>query len=209
MRVLLIGCRGSIGKRYAAIFKYLGIEFTGADLGIEYECSPALYSVFDKVLIATPTETHTDIAIKCMQAGCDVLIEKPVSTSLADIDLLQASAKVYKVDARMVCNWSYLVGMGKPGKNHIMYKNFHTGNDGLYWDCIQPIYLSDTIQIITDTPVFRCLVNGADITLLEMECSYINMIEDWIHHPERLWDLTDAFKATRKVKDEFVGGHSK
>jgi predicted dehydrogenase len=39
----------------------------------------------DAAILATPTETHVDIAISLLDAGKPVLIEKPVATELADV----------------------------------------------------------------------------------------------------------------------------
>ncbi|MCY3877685.1 MAG: Gfo/Idh/MocA family oxidoreductase [Rhodobacteraceae bacterium] len=38
----------------------------------------------DGVVIATPTDHHTEPTLQCLAAGCSVLIEKPVSDSLAE-----------------------------------------------------------------------------------------------------------------------------
>jgi predicted dehydrogenase len=44
------------------------------------------------VIVANPTALHLDIAIPAAQAGCAILLEKPVSHSLARIDTLQQVA---------------------------------------------------------------------------------------------------------------------
>jgi predicted dehydrogenase len=43
--------------------------------------------------VAVPTSQHLSVAIRLMEAGVDVLIEKPLATSLAEADELIASAK--------------------------------------------------------------------------------------------------------------------
>ena len=40
---------------------------------------------FDAVSIVTPDHLHADIAVKCAQAGKDMLIEKPIATSREDV----------------------------------------------------------------------------------------------------------------------------
>ena len=45
------------------------------------------------VIIANPTSLHMDIAIPAAEAGCHILLEKPVSDSLARIDELQKAAE--------------------------------------------------------------------------------------------------------------------
>ena len=36
-------------------------------------------SQMDAVIIATPTSTHADIAVDCLEAGKDILVEKPLT----------------------------------------------------------------------------------------------------------------------------------
>ena len=47
----------------------------------------------DAVIVTNPTSLHMDIAIPAAQAGCAILLEKPVSDSLARIDELQKAAQ--------------------------------------------------------------------------------------------------------------------
>jgi predicted dehydrogenase len=44
-------------------------------------------------VVANPTSLHLDIAIPAAEAGCHVLLEKPVSHSLEGLDTLQKAAK--------------------------------------------------------------------------------------------------------------------
>ena len=45
------------------------------------------------VAIATPSGQHADIAVDCIEAGCHVIIEKPIALSLADADRILEAAK--------------------------------------------------------------------------------------------------------------------
>jgi predicted dehydrogenase len=45
------------------------------------------------VVVANPTALHLDIAIPAAQAGCAILLEKPVSNSLERLDVLQQAAQ--------------------------------------------------------------------------------------------------------------------
>lgn len=47
----------------------------------------------DAVIVANPTALHLDIAIPAAEAGCHILIEKPVSNSLDRLDVLQKAAQ--------------------------------------------------------------------------------------------------------------------
>jgi predicted dehydrogenase len=47
----------------------------------------------DAVIVANPTSMHLDIAIPAAEAGCHILLEKPVSHSLERLDILQKTAE--------------------------------------------------------------------------------------------------------------------
>jgi len=47
----------------------------------------------DAVIVANPTSLHLDIAIPAAEAGCAILLEKPVSDSLDRLDVLQQAAQ--------------------------------------------------------------------------------------------------------------------
>lgn len=47
----------------------------------------------DAVIVANPTSLHLDVAIPAAEAGCHVLLEKPVSHSLDRLDTLQKTAE--------------------------------------------------------------------------------------------------------------------
>ena len=47
----------------------------------------------DAVIVANPTSLHLDIAIPAAEAGCAILLEKPVSDSLDRVDELQKAAQ--------------------------------------------------------------------------------------------------------------------
>jgi predicted dehydrogenase len=47
----------------------------------------------DAVIIANPTALHLDVAIRAAEAGCNILIEKPISHSLDRVDELEAALK--------------------------------------------------------------------------------------------------------------------
>jgi len=45
------------------------------------------------IIVANPTSLHLDIAIPAAEAGCHILLEKPVSNSLEQLDILQGAAQ--------------------------------------------------------------------------------------------------------------------
>jgi predicted dehydrogenase len=56
----------------------------------------------DVVDVCTPPATHVDVAVAAMQAGCHVLIEKPMALSVPDCDTIVEAAKRFAVSACVV-----------------------------------------------------------------------------------------------------------
>jgi predicted dehydrogenase len=107
IRVGVIGV-GYLGQHHARIYSELNeIELAGIadldkkradELAGKFQCKS--YSNYEDMLgsvdalsIATPTTSHHDIALACIRAGKDILIEKPVTVTVAEADnLIAASA---------------------------------------------------------------------------------------------------------------------
>jgi len=67
-------------------------EFSG--LQVEYDLTTALDRWQpDAVVVANPTSMHLEVAIPAVEAGCHLLIEKPVSHSMEGIDNLRTGLK--------------------------------------------------------------------------------------------------------------------
>ena len=64
-------------------------------------------SDIDAVIIATPTSTHTDIAIDCLNAGKDVLVEKPLARTYAEAKKIVDAAKKNKKKLMVGMNLRY------------------------------------------------------------------------------------------------------
>ena len=47
----------------------------------------------EAVVVATPTVTHAEVAAELMEGGADVMIEKPITASLAEADALVRLAR--------------------------------------------------------------------------------------------------------------------
>lgn len=61
---------------------------------VEYDLQEALKKHQpDAVIVANPTAVHLDVAIPAAQAGCHILLEKPVSHSLERLDILREAAE--------------------------------------------------------------------------------------------------------------------
>ena len=102
IRGLLVGY-GSIGRRHLANLHGLGIGdwavvHTGAGtLPFEPPCPVRSYSDLSDALeaeepvfavIANPTALHLPSALACVERGCDLLLEKPVSHTIDGLDTL-------------------------------------------------------------------------------------------------------------------------
>jgi predicted dehydrogenase len=82
----LVGVHDIDAARAGAIAEKFAIE-SFADLD-------ALLDAVDAVTVAVPTPAHHEIGLRCLRAGCDTLIEKPLAASLQEADdLIAAAAK--------------------------------------------------------------------------------------------------------------------
>lgn len=105
MTGLLVGY-GSIGRRHFTNLYSLGVTdwavvHTGrGTIPLELPCPARIYSDLSKALekelpcfavIANPTSLHVGAALACANAGCGLLIEKPISDSLEGVDELVAA----------------------------------------------------------------------------------------------------------------------
>ena len=105
MTGLLVGY-GSIGRRHLTNLHSLGVTdwavvHTGqGTLPVEPPCPARIYSDLPEALeaeapsfavIANPTSLHIDAALACVNAGCGLLMEKPISHSLEGVDELEAA----------------------------------------------------------------------------------------------------------------------
>ena len=105
MKILIAGL-GSIGRRHLRHLKALGAddillyrthqstlpdeELTG--LPVETDLQAALAHKPDAVIVSNPTAMHLDVAIPAAEAGCHILLEKPVSDSLDRLNMLKDAA---------------------------------------------------------------------------------------------------------------------
>jgi predicted dehydrogenase len=107
MRFLIAGL-GSIGRRHLRNLRALGEqdivlyrthraslpddELTGFPVETDLVRTLKKYHP-DAVIVANPTALHLNVAIPAADAGCHILLEKPISGSLERVDELEAAAK--------------------------------------------------------------------------------------------------------------------
>src|SRR5690349_1391459 len=109
LRVLVVGC-GNMGKSHAAAyhnldgFEICGIVSTGESKYVLNEKLGGGYSLFsdyyealeatkpDAVCISTYPDTHEAFAIKALESGCHVFIEKPLADSVEGAERVAEAA---------------------------------------------------------------------------------------------------------------------
>ena len=124
MRIAVLGC-GSIGRRHLHNLRRLGCDDVVAydpllearqavahELGVR--CLATVEAVWatqpQVVLIAAPSNLHTELALAAAERGCDLFIEKPLAHTLADLDRLQAEVTARDLVTMVGCNMRFHPG---------------------------------------------------------------------------------------------------
>lgn len=214
-RIAVIGSEGSMGRRYSRLLPLMGVEPVKIDVALND--SPDL-SAADVVgaIIATPTACHLEMVEKCCDLGIHFLCEKPVVTSSQGTEEAERMEREANVVGYVVSNWAYT--RDKSGdtvwekKSHsVTYNNVRHGQDGLFWDCCQLIYLArdHSPTLLETAPFLDAEIDGQRIDVDDIELSYALMLRDWtrifygIHHRTKLWTMKDAVAMARAV-DNFT-----
>lgn len=150
-------------------------------------------------IIATPTNTHYDLALKLIKEGYDVLIEKPVATSHMQIMELKHAKQskqvvmaghLYMYNPMFAQFKSVIKELGKPKFIHCVRTNFgryQTDTDVLHnisfhdFSIIQNLFRTINItqsigfKLSNDTNIDRALVIGnADGVAFQIEGSWLD-----------------------------------
>jgi len=115
IRAAVIGT-GAFGRHHVRVLRHLaGVDLVGicdanqeraAALAAEHSCPifpsvEALLGQADAAVVATPTSTHFEITRALLEAGIDVLIEKPIAQSSAEgqalAELAERSGRILQV----------------------------------------------------------------------------------------------------------------
>ena len=119
---ILICGLGSIGRRHLKHFRNLSVERidayrTGkATIPDEAESRPnntyyslekALQQKPQAVIICNPTSMHADIALKCLEADCHLLIEKPLDSALEKANAVSKAQKASGLVVAIAHNFRY------------------------------------------------------------------------------------------------------
>lgn len=126
MKFMIAGL-GSIGRRHLRhlvalgqedIFLYRSYKSTlGEDEFSQYptetDLDKALAHKPDAVIISNPTAFHLDVAIPAAQAGCHILIEKPISNNLERIDEFKSIIEEKQIQVLVGFQFRYHPGLKK------------------------------------------------------------------------------------------------
>lgn len=200
IRVLVVGC-GNMGSSHATAYHHLaGFEICGLvsggnsknvlneKLGGGY----TLYDDFDKALAATKPDavcistypdTHEAFAIKAMENGCHVFVEKPIADSVAAAERVAEAARrtgkkiVVGYILRHHPSWErFITESHKLGKPLAIRMNLNQQSSGKMWTLhrnlmksLSPIvdcgvhYIDVMCQMTRSRPV-QVYANGARLT---------------------------------------------
>ncbi|MEF8850831.1 MAG: Gfo/Idh/MocA family oxidoreductase [Haloarculaceae archaeon] len=101
----IVGC-GNIGRRHARLLREQDVPLAGgadiaqaareafaSEFGVStYEDHAGLYDVADAVIVTTPNRFHEGPVVDALEAGLDVLVEKPLANDVASAARIAAAA---------------------------------------------------------------------------------------------------------------------
>lgn len=189
-RIAVLGC-GYWGSNHIRTLKSLGALEAVSDANLaraegfasEHDCRAIEPGVLfddegvDAVVMALPPQFHAEYAIKAVQAGKDVLVEKPIALTVEDASRAVAVARemgrIYMVGHVLRFHPAFetlkaLIDAGELGTVRYIHSHrlglgkFHTENDAL-WD-LAPHDLSMILAITGAAPVE---VRGEGAALLD------------------------------------------
>jgi predicted dehydrogenase len=112
VNVLVVGV-GHLGKQHARVYRELeGVRLVGVvdtdpekaravgtllDVPHHHEATPQLLSTVQAASVVTPTPTHLDVALRLIEQGISVLVEKPMTSSLQQAHTLLEAARHHGV----------------------------------------------------------------------------------------------------------------
>ncbi|MBP2463009.1 MULTISPECIES: Gfo/Idh/MocA family oxidoreductase [unclassified Rhizobium] len=177
IRVLVAGL-GNMGRSHAlAYHNNPGFEIVGLVNRSKPTLDPALagYEIHadfltalaelkpDLCAICTYSDSHADYAVAALQAGCDVFVEKPLATTVADAERVVSAAKV--AGKKLVIgyilrhhpSWIRLIAEArKLGPPYVFRMNLNQQSSGPTWDVHKAL-------MQTTPPIVDCGVHYVDV----------------------------------------------
>ena len=201
MRVLILGSKGSMGKRYAAILKHLNVPCTEFDVKDGNPLNGSIKQC-DRVIVATPTSTHMEVLdiITTVMPGAPILCEKPVTKSLSDLEQILSMCDARGNDLRMMYQYSLLASDDLYLQSH--YNYYAHGSDGIQWDCMQIIGLAKgKVVLKEDSPIWKCTINGKKLKRSDMDRAYVDYVNNWIIDPSFCCGPSEIMRIHKKVSE--------
>jgi len=155
--VLVVGC-GNMGVSHATAYHHIdGFEIVGLvsrgtsnkwlndQLGGQYPLYSDYKEALEKskpnaVCVATYPDTHEEYAIKALEAGCHVFIEKPLADTIAGAERVATAAAHYNKKLvigyilRYHPSWNKFIELGKElGKPLVMRMNLNQQSRSAMW----------------------------------------------------------------------------
>jgi predicted dehydrogenase len=180
IKILVVGC-GNMGASHAQAyhdmpqFQICGLVSTGNSKYILNEKLGANYDIFedyeaalatsqpDAVCISTYPDTHENFAIKALEAGCHVFIEKPLADTVAGaervVEIAQKTGKKLVVGyiLRVHPSWQKFIEISQSlGKPLVMRMNLNQQSQGYMWDVHRNLMKSLS-------PIVDCGVHYVDV----------------------------------------------
>jgi UDP-2-acetamido-3-amino-2,3-dideoxy-glucuronate N-acetyltransferase len=156
------------------------------------------------IALATPAETHADLAIQAMRAGKDVFVEKPMALSIHDAEAMQKvaneSGRILMVGHLLeyhpaVLKLRELIDSGELGKINYVYSNrlnfgkVRTEENALW--SFAPHDLAVILRLLGQSPIEVSAIGGAYLThdvadvtvsnLLFSDNSRAHIFVSWLH----------------------------
>lgn len=182
MSIMILGAKGNMGRRYAAILKTLKHPVIGFDVESTYQDFKNAIPLVDGIIIATPTPTHAHYLTALADSGKPILCEKPLSTNPKEVRRLMDLYRARKGKLRMVMQYQNMISGANDGESYYDYYNH--GRDGLKWDCIQIIALAKRdFWLGESSPIWKCKINDKKLDIANMDFAYIDEIKHWLSRP--------------------------
>ncbi|MBB4229091.1 Gfo/Idh/MocA family protein [Rhizobium mongolense] len=177
VRVLVAGL-GNMGRSHAlAYHNNPDFEIVGLVNRSKPELAPELqgYGIYpdfktalaelrpDLCSICTYSDSHADYAVAAFEAGCDVFVEKPLATTVADAERVVAAAK--KAGRKLVIgyilrhhpSWIKLIEEArKLGPPYVFRMNLNQQSSGPTWETHKSL-------MQTTSPIVDCGVHYVDV----------------------------------------------
>jgi hypothetical protein len=208
MPILIMGADGNMGKRYAAILKFLKKDVIGVDAHHSPEDVKRCVRAADGIIIATPTATHLKLIKGLRRYKKPILCEKPFSKNIRELAQVLEDYHRSETPLNMVYQYKELVGSKAVGDSE--YDYFRHGSDGLLWDCIQIIGLAKgNVTIREESPVWRCQINGERLSLNMMDVAYVTHVKKWLARPgQALGEILDVHMKVADLEKGVLSGRN-